>query len=474
MSLKNYYSNSSNYKVIYNKKYEVKVYRPPTGTVIHNIFTGDFDKTSTYKPFVVVGPLGDESVVSWSELSLNYESVDGNSADTVLKSMKPNGYVKLMFNNINKKYFVALVPYRIMNAKIHGLLFNVPIIPLMGNENICVNYIEALQNLDKQDDFLKNYSGNLKQRQDTNGNIVFDYYVPHGTGDYVVCESLPDGSGPDFKSISCVNGCLFEQYFDMRYISSISINLFSILLEMEMKKKSIEGFKLTSTNGEAGLAQMQYEFVSDDNLANEHNLFFKLLVNNKLGKLYTSLNKTTKDILVCIESLGQRRNLMSYSIYKKKYLEVCKQRNLKEMNDLELLVRYVECIINDACNFVYYAQLQISKETEKLADMVVEETKKMFATFGQGRVRLDNDSEKQGFRVYTVIYQHDIYGIESKSGIKFKLEDSSVEACIFDNNTKRTVTLVNKVRIQNENNIREFINAYRSNLIQVVSGAAFK
>lgn len=474
MSLKNYYSNSSNYKVIYNKKYEVKVYRPVTGTIIHNIFTGNFDKTSTYKPFVIVGPLGDESVVSWSELVESYETLDGNSADIALKSMKPNSSIKLVFNKINKKYFVAMVPYRIMNAKIHNLYFNISSIPLTGSEKICIDYAEALQDINKRDTFLRNYSGSLKQRQDDNGNIVFDYYVPHGTGDYVVCESLPDDSGPDFKSVYCVNGCLFEQYFDMRYISSISINLFSILLEIEMKKKSIEGFKLLPSYHAGNIGTMQYEFVSDDNLANEHNLYFKLLVNNKLGKLYVSLNKTTKDILVYVDSLGQKRSLISYSIYKQKYLEICKQRGLKQMNDLELLVRYAESIIIDSCNFIYGAQLQISKETEKLADMVVQETKKMFYTFGQGRVRLENDSEKQGYRVYTVIYQHDLYGIESKSGIKFKLEDSSVEACIFDANTKRTVILVNKVRIQNENNIKEFINAYRSNLIQVVSGAAFK
>jgi hypothetical protein len=366
-----------------------------------------------------------------------------------------------------------MVPYRIMNVKLFNLICNISYVPLNGTEKICVDYNSAVQNVKERDSFLRTYAGALKPLGQENGVTTYHYEVPHSTGDYIVCESLPDGSGPNFKTATCINGSVFEQCFDMRYISSISINLFSILLEVEMRRDSMEGFKLSSTYNAGSVGKMEYEFVSDDNLANEHNLYFRIKVNNKVGKFYASLNKTSKDISVYVECVGQKRTLLSYSLYKQKYIDVCKQRNIKEMNDLELLVKYVEKILVDTCNFIYGAELQISKETEKLGDLLVQETKKMFRVFGQGTIKRENEEEKKGYKIYSVIYQHDLYGMESKSGIKFKLEDSTVEACIMDNNTKRTVTLVNKMRIQNESNIREFINAYKSNLIQVVSGAAF-
>ena len=53
--------------------------KPAVGEAIHNIFTGSIDKTSTYKPFVLTGPLGDELVLSTQELVENFETLDGSS-----------------------------------------------------------------------------------------------------------------------------------------------------------------------------------------------------------------------------------------------------------------------------------------------------------------------------------------------------------------------------------------------------------
>lgn len=470
VAFSNFYSNGNNYKVIYNKKYEVKLCRPVTGTLVHNIFTGNIERTSTYKPFMVVGPLGDETIVSWKELSSDYETTDGRPVEAILNEIKPNKDIKLVYKNVNQKYFATLVPYRLENVKILDILCNIKRIPLNGSERICLDFEKALANEKLRDGFRDNYVGTLRPGSESK----YDYIVPHSTGDYVVCDSLPDGSGPDLNTARCVNGSLFEQCYDMRYISSISINLFSILLDIELKKQSYEGFKLMKryqTNSDKG--KLEYKFNKDESLANEYYVSFKLGVNNKLGILHCKLNKESKNISCYVECLGQKVSLMNYDTYKTKYIEICKQKGIKQMNDLELLVRYVEKVVTDSCNLIYGAELQISKEAEKLSNLLIENVKRMFKVLGQGSVRLDKDEDKNEYRVYTTVYAHDLYGIESRSAIRIKMEDCSVEAFIFDNNTKRAVPLVSRCRIQNDNNIREFINAYKSNLLQVVSGSAF-
>lgn len=477
MSIVKYYSNIANYKVIYNKKYEVKVFKPEIGTVIHNIFTGLFDKTSTYKPYVVVGPLGDEKVVSAQTLVSDYEAADGTVISALNEANESKGVV-LTYKNVNTKYYVAMVPYRITNVQIGKMVCNRTMIPLTGKEFICREFMEALKQPSKRDYFLKTYSGNLIPVEKlTNVNLpqgtVFGYEVPHSTGDFIVCEATPDGSEADLHTAVCMNGSLFEQCFDMRYVSSISINLFSVLLEVELKKRSVQGYKLMPSYNAGPLGKMQYEFVSDNNMANEHGLLFRIGTNNKEGRFAVTLNKSSKDIMAVVESMGQKISLSSYLNYKMKYIEYCKQKEVKQVNELELVGTYIEKIVTDCCNFIYGAELKISKESEKVANVVINEANKMFSILGQGKIRDKKVEDKQGYKVFTVIYQHDLYGFESKSCIRFKMDNYMADAYIYDKNTKKAVLLVKQTRIQNEGTIKEFINAYKANLIQVVSGAAF-
>ena len=239
----------------------------------------------------------------------------------------------------------------------------------------------------------------------------------------------------------------------MRYVSSISINLFSVLLEVELKKKSVQGYKLLNKDGgQPGVGSMSYQFVSDNNYANEHTLVFAVNTNNKTGKFALTLNKDSKDIVTVVECLGQRVSLISYNDYKNKYIEYCKTKKVKQANDLELIGNYVEKVVTDCCNYVYMAEFKISKETGMLKDD-----------------KLDN---KQGYNIYTLVYQHKLYGFESKSCVRFRLDTCVADAYIYDNNTHKAVLLVKQTRLQNSVTIKEFVNAFKSNLIQIVSGSA--
>lgn len=484
MSIVNYYSNVNNYKLIYKKKYNVKVRKPAIGETVHNIFTGAIDKTSTYKPYVVTGPLGDELVLSYQELLSNYETLDDDNISYALQNLDSSKSLSLAYKATDRKYFVAMVPYRLTNFKLGKMVCNRPMLPLYGVEKICKDYQIAVQNASKRDVFLQNYAGNLTHvsKITNNGllaqlpaNAQYVYEIPHSTGDFIVCEATPSGDEADLKTAVCINGSLFEQCFDMRYISSISINLFSVLLEVDLKKKSVQGYKLINknANGQNGLGTMTYQFVSDNNYANEHTLVFAVSTNNKTGKFALTLNKGNKDILTFVECLGQRVSLISYNAYKDKYIDYCRTKKVKQVNELELIGNYVEKVVTDCCNYIYGAEFKISKETEMLSNALMAEVKKMFELLGQGMIKDDKLESKQGYNLYTLVYQHKLYGFESKSCVRFRLDNCVADAYIYDNNTHKAVLLVKQTRLQNSVTIKEFVNAYKSNLIQIVSGSAF-
>ena len=482
MSIVNYYSNVGNYKLIYKKKYNVKVRKPAVGEAIHNIFTGSIDKTSTYKPFVLTGPLGDELVLSTQELVENFETLDGSNLAYALQELGENKSLSLSYKATDKKYYVAMVPYRLSNFKMGKLICNRSMMPLYGVEKICKDYQMAVQNASKRDTFLQTYAGNITHvSKITNNNLLvqlpertqYVYEIPHSTGDFIVCEATPSGDEADLNTAVCINGSLFEQCFDMRYVSSISINLFSVLLEVELKKKSVQGYKLLNKDGgQPGVGSMSYQFVSDNNYANEHTLVFAVNTNNKTGKFALTLNKDSKDIVTVVECLGQRVSLISYNDYKNKYIEYCKTKKVKQANDLELIGNYVEKVVTDCCNYVYMAEFKISKETEMLSQALMSEVKKMFVTLGQGMLKDDKLDNKQGYNIYTLVYQHKLYGFESKSCVRFRLDTCVADAYIYDNNTHKAVLLVKQTRLQNSVTIKEFVNAFKSNLIQIVSGSA--
>lgn len=466
MSMKEYYTNKDNYKPIYKKKYDVTLYRPSIGTVIHNIFTGDVEKTSTYIPFVLSGPLGDERIISWDSLQREYEGVNGEPITGILNKLKLNEQVKIVYKNINKKYFVTMVPYKMKNVKLFNLLVNATRVPLNGEELICKDYELALQRAELRESFKKLYVGALQKT-----DIGYDYYVQHGNGDYIVCEALPDGSEPDFQTATCVNGSLFEQIFDMRYVSQISVNLYSILVEVELRKCAQEGFTLINSNEK--IKDFQYSFVADNNLATNHSSSFSIKTNNKTGKLVIIADKTTKEITAYVNSLGNKQALMPYLLFKTKYLELCAKKGKKEPSSLNLLILFIEKLVTDAANLIYSAEIQVSKEAEELVNKLKEATLSMFQILGQGEIKNITEVDKNGYKLIRIHYMHSLYGILSISGLKIRLSDCTVEACIYDTNTKREVNLVGKTVIQSETGISQFVNRYKTNLVQVVSGSAF-
>lgn len=466
MSIREYYTNKDNYKPIYKKKYEVTVYRPSIGTIVHNIFTGDLEKTSTYIPFVLSGPLGDERIISGETLKHEYEGLDGESVVSVLNKMKMNERVKLVYKNINQKYYVSMVPYKLKNVKLFNLLVNPARVPLNGHELICTDYELALEREELREHFKHLYVGSLHQTE-----TGYDYYVHHGNGDYIVCESSPDGSEPDFQTAICVNGSLFEQIFDMRYVSQISVNLYSILAEVELRKCTQEGFKLL--NSTTVINDFEYSFTSDNNLATNHTSCFTIKTNNKVGKLVMIADKTTKEITAYVNIFGVKQALMPFLMFKKKYLELCASRNKKEPSNLNLLILFIEKLVTDGANVIYKAEVQVSKETEELVNKLKKATLDMFKILGQGTIKNTMEEDKNGYKLVRIHYMHSLYGILSISGLKIRLSDCTVEACIYDMNTKKEVTLVGKTVIQSEAGIVQFVNRYKTNLVQVVSGSAF-
>lgn len=167
---------SLTFKKTHKKNYDVYVCMPYYGAVVQNILACSTYETSTEKPFVISGTVGETWVIDFDKLIKTYEFMDGSAiTKEALSKRVKNGVIDWMHlktKSIDKQlYFAAFLPL--------DQFINLPVQTFWG------------------DVLLANRQG-----------------ISHGKGDFLVCAS--NNGRPNYEDIWVVNGEIFPTTYDMR------------------------------------------------------------------------------------------------------------------------------------------------------------------------------------------------------------------------------------------------------------------
>lgn len=329
------------YRKTTKKRYDVTITRPRTCTTVHNIFDDTIQTTSSYKPFVVVGPCGEETIAGIGDLLGNYEFSDGTQLteeSLVYKLTRGKGSIKACWVETSKAYWATLIPYTLQHLIVGSLVLNRQSVLLQGVEALYNDCLMA--GLDNGDltALRKHYQGKIVT------NTTGSYYIPeHGRGDYLVCDSLLNGE-PDLSTARVVNGLLFEEMYDMRSFSTVALEIAFLLLSIYIQDMATrDGVEYSKQYGKIT------SFLRKE--------AYQIKIGERQGTIYLLFNKSERNLTAYYEIYGKQYSIPDYNSIRKK---------AAGRDEVDTLIYYVTSLLSTFKKQLAIAKVELSEDTERL------------------------------------------------------------------------------------------------------------
>lgn len=442
MGLQDIILDKSRYRKTTLKEYDVTISRPNVATGVHNILDDSFKQTSSYTPYVVMGPCGEENVFHAKDLVGKYKFSDGTMVsefelNTRLAKRSKVRATRLATNEI---YWVLLVPHTLQNLQIGRLLVNRQNVTLYGNEAL---YSKCLEENIYNGDVSKlegGFAGQVRTMEDAS------YFLPyHGRGDYLVCKSLPNGE-PDTNTLTVINGVLFERVFNMTPLRTVSLDVAFLLLGIYIQD-------MTSDNS-TKYQKLQSECESTSAYIVET---YQIVVGDKQGKFTLKFNRSDRDLTVTYNIYGRNYSISNYSKIR---------ASNPNRDEIDVIIYYVSSALGTFKKTLLTAKVELTKEMGQLITFAFNEIKKIFEII-PGRYA-SNMKIKAGKSLLALQHAHPRYKQPIKVLVFADANNQTFESIIKVGSDEYEIQ--EPTTITNQEQAIQFAQDFRSSYTRVLNG----